>query len=670
MLGIQPAATPEASVVQVCPHPDDMPFTQSRGRVHSEDLDRQVIRFMVKKFGMGEKQISYALCCRTSTTIVNTYNLILNRRLRGLGYPDYPMDELKDTWGVAKNVQERRSAIERIRHGLSETNGQGQASKSASGRRVLHFPTSIVPPPEKLFLETPSPDKFYCRTPILEKIPVGPVEKSRPITTDCTKTTADGLAQLRTNAEASSHKTEYRTLRLDLRDMSPPLCPQQRSQSQSMLSRVPKLRANADEIYKDYLQKLRHKKLVPGRGILKNDVLSRPPLMIEKPGQRTRLIQKSSDVAVVIPRADTRPGEGAKSQYLTTPLIGGGPQASRVDTPCRALETPLPDVEVLPCNMVHRMPSAKPKHPPPVSRSPTKSAKSVRFRDDTPCSEVHLPQEPVDRYAMRRLSAHHARSRKDMLFVARLQAEKQSVLKQFDTTLDPKAQYRRWLQYLDDGSREDTEVCPAPPNSVLGFHAPNQASPRAPPHRNTTSLSEPLPVLKFRQSKDKASRDANLNEDVFCETYRKKHQGQKADRVVVWDVDMLDLDLSGERIAQKPKGDYFVRRLGTIPPPSQGSRGSISGKSVPLRACYQILKIAGCACAGNVFPATDFKGNRWVSDPDMHHSTCFTHGPWCMSGSLTRGGGENVPSIPGACATLNFTYMTRGPFIKETPSHW
>ena len=41
-------------------------------------------------------------------------------------------------------------------------------------------------------------------------------------------------------------------------------------------------------------------------------------------------------------------------------------------------------------------------------------------------------------------------------------------------------------------------------------------------------------------------------------------------------------------------------------------------------ASYQIRKIACCACTvdtGNVFPATDFKGNR----------------------KLTRGGGENVP---------------------------
>ena len=50
-----------------------------------------------------------------------------------------------------------------------------------------------------------------------------------------------------------------------------------------------------------------------------------------------------------------------------------------------------------------------------------------------------------------------------------------------------------------------------------------------------------------------------------------------------------------------------------------------------------------------------------VSDPDMHHCTCVMHVPWCMSGSLTRGGEENVPGIPGACAIHNFTYLARGP---------
>ena len=56
-----------------------------------------------------------------------------------------------------------------------------------------------------------------------------------------------------------------------------------------------------------------------------------------------------------------------------------------------------------------------------------------------------------------------------------------------------------------------------------------------------------------------------------------------------------------------------------------------------------------------------------VSDPDKHHGTRMTHVPWCMPGSLTSGvlwnrWRGNVPSIPGACATRNFTYLARGPF--------
>ena len=73
-------------------------------------------------------------------------------------------------------------------------------------------------------------------------------------------------------------------------------------------------------------------------------------------------------------------------------------------------------------------------------------------------------------------------------------------------------------------------------------------------------------------------------------------------------------------------------------------------------ASYQIPKIAGCACAGNagnVFPRRRFQRKPLVSDPGMHHGTCVTHVPWCMSGSLTCGDGENVPGIPGACAPAN-----------------
>ena len=56
----------------------------------------------------------------------------------------------------------------------------------------------------------------------------------------------------------------------------------------------------------------------------------------------------------------------------------------------------------------------------------------------------------------------------------------------------------------------------------------------------------------------------------------------------------------------------------------------------------------------------------------MHHDTCVTHVSWCMSGSLICGGGENVPGIPGACATHNFTYLARGPcyLMKKGLRSW
>ena len=62
-----------------------------------------------------------------------------------------------------------------------------------------------------------------------------------------------------------------------------------------------------------------------------------------------------------------------------------------------------------------------------------------------------------------------------------------------------------------------------------------------------------------------------------------------------------------------------------------------------------------------------FPRHRGFSDPDMHHSTCLTHVPWCMPGSLTSGflcsrwrGKRSRHS--GACATRNFTYLVRGPW--------
>ena len=72
-------------------------------------------------------------------------------------------------------------------------------------------------------------------------------------------------------------------------------------------------------------------------------------------------------------------------------------------------------------------------------------------------------------------------------------------------------------------------------------------------------------------------------------------------------------------------------------------------------ASYQLRKIVYCARAGNagnVFPRRRLQRKPLVSDPGKHQVTCVTHVLWCMSGSLTRGGGENVPGFPDACAPV------------------
>ena len=61
------------------------------------------------------------------------------------------------------------------------------------------------------------------------------------------------------------------------------------------------------------------------------------------------------------------------------------------------------------------------------------------------------------------------------------------------------------------------------------------------------------------------------------------------------------------------------------------------------------------------FPRHRLQRKPLVSDPGMHHRTCVTHVPWCMSGSLTNGGGEKRSRYSRACTTRNYTYLVRGP---------
>ena len=60
------------------------------------------------------------------------------------------------------------------------------------------------------------------------------------------------------------------------------------------------------------------------------------------------------------------------------------------------------------------------------------------------------------------------------------------------------------------------------------------------------------------------------------------------------------------------------------------------------------------------FPRHRLQRKPLVSDPGMHQGTCVRHVSWCMLGSL------NVPGIPGACATRNFAYLVRGPWVNKS----
>ena len=72
----------------------------------------------------------------------------------------------------------------------------------------------------------------------------------------------------------------------------------------------------------------------------------------------------------------------------------------------------------------------------------------------------------------------------------------------------------------------------------------------------------------------------------------------------------------------------------------------------------------GCACAGNagnVFPVTAGKRSRHASRHVRHARAVIHAGIANLRFPLKSAAGENVPGIPGACATCNFTYLVRGP---------
>ena len=87
-------------------------------------------------------------------------------------------------------------------------------------------------------------------------------------------------------------------------------------------------------------------------------------------------------------------------------------------------------------------------------------------------------------------------------------------------------------------------------------------------------------------------------------------------------------------------------------------------------ASYQISKLVGCACARNavnVFLHHQLQRKSLVSDPGMHHGTCVTLVPWCMSVSLTSGSRENktLPAFP-AHAHQQFYIFDKRPICPQS----
>ena len=82
---------------------------------------------------------------------------------------------------------------------------------------------------------------------------------------------------------------------------------------------------------------------------------------------------------------------------------------------------------------------------------------------------------------------------------------------------------------------------------------------------------------------------------------------------------------------------------------------------------YVKLRVAQApGMPGTFWPRHWLERRPLVSDPGMHHGTCVTHVPWCMSGSLTRGGGGNVPGDSRRMRNPQSYVFIRGPWALIT----
>ena len=67
------------------------------------------------------------------------------------------------------------------------------------------------------------------------------------------------------------------------------------------------------------------------------------------------------------------------------------------------------------------------------------------------------------------------------------------------------------------------------------------------------------------------------------------------------------------------------------------------------------------------FPRHRLQRKPLVSDLGIYHATCVTHVPWCMSGSLTRDGGEKFPALRNPQFYVSGKRIMA---IESHPSNW
>ena len=71
------------------------------------------------------------------------------------------------------------------------------------------------------------------------------------------------------------------------------------------------------------------------------------------------------------------------------------------------------------------------------------------------------------------------------------------------------------------------------------------------------------------------------------------------------------------------------------------------------------------------FPHHRLQRKPLVSDPRMHHGTCVTHVRWCMSGSLTLGGGAKRSRHPRRMRNPQFYVFGKRPMVVVSmPCSW